>query len=245
MNRHKGIGVICILMLGVPFTTTRAEPIQIEKRLIHARYPLSENPCFRPYAEPRQIDVVVLHYTSAINWFDPEFQALLPQETKDRVKARGITPDTIQEHRFDVDLNIRLFRTYGVAPHYIIGRSGEVVQLVEDNDMAYHAGVSIMPGGDGRTGANYFSIGIELTSAHPDDDKRIRAGLDAAYTEDQYRALGALMEILMERHPITKIVGHDEIAPDRKKDPGPLFDWSRVREAGGWRPLALAGIEGR
>ena len=248
MNRNIGTGLLCIfcaLGLGAPLATMRAEPIQIEKRLIHARDPLPENACFRPYAEPRQIDVVVLHYTSAINWFDPDFQALLPQEIKDRVKARGITPDTIQEHRFDVDLNIQLFRTYGVAPHYIIGRSGEVVQLVEDNDMAYHAGVSTMPGGDGRTGANYFSIGIELTSAHPDEDERIRTGLDAAYTEDQYRALSALMEVLVARHPITKIVGHDEIAPDRKKDPGPLFDWSRVREAAGWRPLALAGIEGR
>lgn len=203
--------------------------LHIEKRLIHARDPLPENPCFQPYSLARDIDVVVLHHTSAINWFDPEFQSLLPQEVKDRVQARGITPGNIRDHCFDLELNIQLFRTYGVAPHYLIGRQGQIVQLVEDNDMAYHAGVSVMPDGDGRTGVNYFSIGIELTSIHPDDDERIRAHLEPAYTEAQYRALGQLLAQLVSRYPITKIVGHDEIAPGRKKDPGPLFDWSMVR----------------
>lgn len=216
---------------------------RIIKRIIHERDPLPENPCFRPYFERRRIDVVVLHYTSASDWFDPKFQTLFTRETKEQVEARGITPATIQEHRFDLELNRLLFRTYGVAPHYLIGREGEVIQLVEDNDMAYHAGVSMMPGGHGRRGGNYFSIGIELTSAHPDDDERIRTGLDAAYTEAQYRALGRLLEQLAARHPITKIVGHDEIAPDRKKDPGPLFDWSRVREPGGRRPLAVFNVQ--
>lgn len=232
-------------MPGALCAAASIQSLDIEKRLIHARDPLPQNPCFRPYAEPRQIDVVVLHYTSAIYWFDADFQSLLSQETKDQIKARGVTPDTIQKHRFDLGLNILIFRAYGVAPHYIIGRSGRVVQLVEDNDMAYHAGVSTMPGEDGRTGANYFSIGIELTSAHPDDDEQIRSGKEPAYTEAQYKALMALMEILVARHPIAKIVGHDEIAPDRKKDPGPLFDWSRVREAGGWRPRVLVEKPGR
>ncbi|MCS6278390.1 MAG: N-acetylmuramoyl-L-alanine amidase [Opitutus sp.] len=155
--------------LSAASADTLVEPLKIEKRLIHVRDPLPENPCFRPYAEQRQINVIVLHHTSAVYWFDPAFQALLTQEVKDRVHTQGITLENIQTHRFDLDLIIQIFRTYGVAPHYLIGRKGEVIQLVEDNDMAYHAGVSTMPDGDGRTGVNYFSIGIELTSVHPDE----------------------------------------------------------------------------
>ncbi len=215
--------------LSAASADTLVEPLTIEKRLIHARDPLPENPCFRPYAEQRQINVIVLHHSSAVYWFDPAFQALLTQEVKDRVHAQGITPENIQTHRFDLDLIIQIFRTYGVAPHYLIGRQGEVIQLVEDNDMAYHAGVSTMPDGDGRTGVNYFSIGIELTSVHPDDE-RIGTLREPAYTEAQYLALTKLVERLTTRYSIKKIVGHDEIAPDRKKDPGPLFDWSRIRD---------------
>ncbi len=71
---------------------------------------------------------------------------------------------------------------------------------------------------DHRDAVNDFSIGIEL------------AGTQASgFTEEQYRELASLIAEIAARHPITTIVGHEHIAPDRKVDPGPLFDWSRLK----------------
>lgn len=107
-----------------------------------------------------------------------------------------------------------------VSPHYFIDRGGEVVELVDPDEMAWHAGESSF---EGREGCNSFSIGIEL-----------EGGPDHPFTEGQYRALEKLCPLLMERYPsITpeRIVGHSDIAPGRKEDPGPLFAWGRLRDA--------------
>jgi AmpD protein len=84
--------------------------------------------------------------------------------------------------------------------------------------MAWHAGESTF---EGREGCNRFSIGIEMegTPGHP-------------LTEVQYRALKELCLTLMKRYPLItpeRIVGHSDIAPGRKEDPGPLFAWGRFR----------------
>lgn len=105
-----------------------------------------------------------------------------------------------------------------VSAHYFIDRKGEVIELVDPELMAWHAGESSF---EGREGCNPFSIGIELEGSP-----------DHSFTEVQYRALKDLCLLLMERYPLItleRIVGHSDIAPGRKEDPGPLFAWERLR----------------
>ena len=104
-----------------------------------------------------------------------------------------------------------------VSTHYLIGRDGEVIQFVNDNDTAWHAGTSNLKGRAINNSCNDFSIGIELAG-----------GQWISFTEKQYEALIGLTKDIITRHPkITKetIVGHEEIASGRKTDPGKLFDW--------------------
>ena len=103
-----------------------------------------------------------------------------------------------------------------VSAHLLIDREGELVQFVSFKDRAWHAGQSCFAGVDN---CNDFSIGIELEGTD-----------DIPYTDQQYLALTAITQLLMASYPgIAKqnIVGHSEIAPDRKTDPGRAFDWPR------------------
>ncbi len=105
-----------------------------------------------------------------------------------------------------------------VSAHVLIRRSGEIVQYVPFTQRAWHAGVSCF---EGRERCNDYSIGIELEGTD-----------EQAYEEIQYQVLEQLVAALMQIYPgITRqrIVGHSEIAPGRKTDPGPAFDWSRIR----------------
>jgi len=106
-----------------------------------------------------------------------------------------------------------------VSAHLLIRRSGELIQYVPLHLRAWHAGVSEF---HGRSRCNDFSIGIELE------------GSDRAPFEDaQYLVLQRLSRRLMTRYPqITpeRITGHSDIAPGRKTDPGPRFDWERFRQ---------------
>jgi AmpD protein len=107
-----------------------------------------------------------------------------------------------------------------VSTHYFIDWKGKVIELVDPDQAAWHAGVSAF---EGREGCNTFSIGIELEGT---PDHRI--------TERQYQVLKGLCLLLMERFPLItleRIVGHSDIAPGRKADPGPLFPWQRFRDA--------------
>ncbi len=106
-----------------------------------------------------------------------------------------------------------------VSSHLFIRRDGEVLQFVPYQMRAWHAGVSRM---QGRERCNDFSIGIELegTDHQP-------------YTDAQYLALAAVSRDIMRRFPaitLGRIVGHNDIAPGRKTDPGPAFDWPRFRQ---------------
>lgn len=102
-----------------------------------------------------------------------------------------------------------------VAAHCLIRRDGEIVQYVPFDKRAWHAGVSRW---QGRENCNDFSVGIELegTDTQP-------------YTDAQYLSLQAITRLLMQHYPITpaQITGHSNIAPERKTDPGPSFDWAR------------------
>ena len=105
-----------------------------------------------------------------------------------------------------------------VSAHFLVRRDGECVQFVSIADRAWHAGVSRH---HGRVACNDFSIGIELEGC--DEDQ---------FTDAQYDRLDALTRRLLQACPgITpeRIVGHADIAPERRTDPGPCFDWRRYR----------------
>jgi N-acetyl-anhydromuramoyl-L-alanine amidase len=107
-----------------------------------------------------------------------------------------------------------------VSSHFLIRRSGELVQFVATDDRAWHAGASEWCG---RNNCNDFSIGIELE------------GLEGGLFETaQYQQLIRLCEWLRQRHPIQHIAGHEHIAPGRKQDPGPGFDWVGFQSQLGW-----------
>lgn len=100
-----------------------------------------------------------------------------------------------------------------VSAHFFIRRDGEVVQFVSCQRRAWHAGVSNW---QGRTRCNDFSIGIELE------------GSDfVPFADAQYRSLSYLTRRLRRVYPIWDIAGHADVAPGRKTDPGPYFDWAR------------------
>lgn len=105
-----------------------------------------------------------------------------------------------------------------VSAHFFIAREGCLTQFVALHDRAWHAGRSCWRG---REACNDFSIGIELEGCD-----------EEPFTALQYQALGRLLTDLKRCMPVLdgeRIVGHSDIAPDRKTDPGPCFDWQRVR----------------
>jgi len=101
------------------------------------------------------------------------------------------------------------------SAHFLIRRNGAVIQFVPCAMRAWHAGESSWRG---RPRCNDFSIGIEIEGNEA-----------VAFTAAQYRRLAALARAVMTRYPISEIVGHSDIAPSRKSDPGPRFDWARLR----------------
>jgi N-acetyl-anhydromuramoyl-L-alanine amidase len=105
-----------------------------------------------------------------------------------------------------------------VSAHALIRRDGVIVQYVPFGQRAWHAGQSHYRG---RAGCNDFSIGIELEGTG-----------ETPYTEAQYIQLAALVEALVATYPslsFDHIAGHSDIAPGRKTDPGPSFEWARWR----------------
>ncbi len=111
-----------------------------------------------------------------------------------------------------------------VSAHYLIDRAGSVYSMVDECDRAWHAGVSCWRG---HTNINHRSIGIELENPG-------HKGGYIAYTDVQMQALVALAKTIQFRYniPNHNIVGHSDIAPARKQDPGELFDWSMLATHG-------------
>lgn len=124
--------------------------------------------------------------------------------------------DALGNDPYDVEGLVNEYKIYGVSAHYLIDREGIVYQLVADKNISYHAGQSKVP--DGRTGVNYFSLGIELMNTKEDE-----------YTKKQYSSLNKLLAQLKKTYEIKYILGHDEIAPERKTDPW-NFDWDKVEK---------------
>jgi AmpD protein len=118
----------------------------------------------------------------------------------------------------DVDPYFATVRDLKVSAHVVIDRMGTLTQYVPFNRRAWHAGRSSYCG---RVGCNDFSIGIELEGLD-----------DVPYSAVQYTALAGLVDALRHHYPSLRsaeVVGHSDIAPGRKTDPGPAFDWARLR----------------
>ena len=115
-------------------------------------------------------------------------------------------------------------RKHQVSCHYLIDNSGEIVQMVKDQDIAWHAGVSYW---DGKRNINNNSIGIEI------QNKGHELGYEN-FRKVQISSLISLIILLKQKHRISDafILGHSDIAPDRKIDPGYLFPWRQLYKSG-------------
>jgi len=105
-----------------------------------------------------------------------------------------------------------------VSAHVLVRRDGEIVQFVPFHLRAWHAGASAF---EGRTACNDFSIGIEMEGAD-----------DVPYAQAQYESAAMLVQALRVAYPAitaSRLVGHSDISPGRKTDPGPSFDWQALR----------------
>lgn len=171
----------------------------------------------------------------------PNFDARPPGSTVDLLVIHGISLpagcygasfiEDLFQNRLDAaaHADFASIAELRVSAHFLISRGGAVVQFVGTGNRAWHAGVSWF---EGRERCNDFSVGIELEGCDHEP-----------YADAQYGPLLALTWLLMRDFPgITpsRIVGHSDIAPGRKTDPGPYFDWRRYRAS-----LAAAAASGQ
>jgi N-acetyl-anhydromuramoyl-L-alanine amidase len=117
-----------------------------------------------------------------------------------------------QEHPYYAEI-----ASLKVSSHFFIRRDGQLIQFASCLDRAWHAGQSNW---QGRERCNDFSIGIELEGSDFE-------GFEAL----QYEVLNSLINALKSTYPIQAITGHSDIAPNRKTDPGPYFDWSLIQHS--------------
>ena len=109
-----------------------------------------------------------------------------------------------------------------VSSHFLITRTGELIQFVSTQDRAWHAGASSFMG---RERCNDFSIGVELEGDG-----------DSPFEEIQYQSLTKLVHKLQRAYPNLQFAGHSDIAPERKTDPGKYFDWEKFQKETGISP---------
>lgn len=135
-------------------------------------------------------------------------------------------PDMVVMHYTDMEFEPSMERLLSpevkVSTHFIIRRDGRLGALVPVLKRAWHSGVSQFRG---REDVNSFSVGIDLVFV---------PGTDKKYTPSQYKTLRHLLQVLQRRLEFSKdrVVGHEDVAvpPGRKQDPGPQFEWAKVRE---------------
>lgn len=159
------------------------------------------------------IDLVVLHYTGM-----KDAATALKRLTDPAPKA-GAYPGPWQAP--DIDPDTELGR---VSAHYVVGEDGVIYRIVDEKARAWHAGASSW---EGRGDINSRAIGIEIANGGHD------YGLPP-YPDAQIDAVIALVGDILKRHRLTpdRVVGHSDIAPDRKDDPGEHFPWKSLADAG-------------
>lgn len=153
--------------------------------------------------------------------------------------------DVIQNPKspYSLERIVGIFDQYGVSAHYLIDREGVVHRLVKEERAAFHAGKGVLPWPPYRTNVlNNFSIGIEIMAIGSREEmKKFMStdiydkveSKDIGFTEAQYASLKKLIAEIRTRWPLIEfdrrhIVGHDTYAPDRRSDPGELFDWTKI-----------------
>lgn len=159
------------------------------------------SPHFDKRPDPQDISLLVIHYIS------------LPPEEFGGGYIDDFFQGKLDPNRHPYFAEISVIR---VSAHCLIDRQGKITQYVNLNDRAWHAGVSSF---EGREKCNDFAIGIELEGSN-----------EQPFTDAQYQSLQKLTKLIMQAYPkITRdrIVGHADISPGRKIDPGQYFDWSR------------------
>lgn len=130
----------------------------------------------------------------------------------------------------DLQHSLYLLTKTNVSSHYLISKEGTIYQLVNDDKRAWHAGVSEW---QGRNSLNNSSIGIELVNlGYKETPQKTRAWFN--YSDAQIKSLKALLKELQTRYnvPSENILGHSDIAPQRKSDPGPLLPWRELSKEG-------------
>jgi len=172
------------------------------ERLLEARQVASPNCDARPAG--CEISLVVIHGIS------------LPPG-----QYGGPEIDLLFTNQLDADAHPYFAAIAGmkVSAHLLIRRDGELVQYVPFSKRAWHAGESCY---EGCNACNDFSIGIELEGQDHE-----------SYTVVQYERLAAVLQVLIDAYPLLtaeRIAGHCDVAPERKTDPGPAFDWTLLRQ---------------
>src|SRR6056300_484357 len=157
----------------------------------------------------------------------PNFERRLPNEAINLIVIHAISmpPDQfgskdieklfMNKLNFDEHPFYSTIKNLKVSAHFLIKRTGELIQFVSCLNKAWHAGQSSWKG---MSNCNDFSIGIELEGTEIE-----------SYEEIQYKVLLNLLVQLKKEYNIIDIVGHSDIAPHRKTDPGPSFDWNKIK----------------
>lgn len=171
-----------------------------------ARWKISPNQDARP--ENIDPDLVVIHHIS-----------LPPGEFRNQSSSQYIV-DFFQ-NKLDPSAHpyFAEIADQKVSSHFLITRSGELIQFVSTQNKAWHAGKSTF---QGREKCNDFSIGIELEGDG-----------DSSFEDAQYQVLINLITKLARTYPYLQFAGHSDIAPDRKTDPGIYFDWKKLQKETG------------
>ena len=163
------------------------------------------SPNFGPRPANTSIDLVVVHAIS------------LPPGQYGGPEIEALFTNTLD---WDAHPYYQQIRGLEVSSHFYIRRNGELWQFVSCDQRAWHAGQSAWRG---RGNCNDFSVGIELE------------GLEGqTFEAAQYESLARIAAAVQQNYPIRHVAGHEHIAPGRKQDPGPGFDWARLQARLGW-----------
>jgi AmpD protein len=166
-----------------------------------------DSPNFGPRPVAAVVDLVIIHSIS------------LPPGQFGGDEVQRLFTNTLD---WDAHPYFASIRGAQVSSHFYIRRHGELWQFVSCDDRAWHAGVSRF---QGRDNCNDFSIGIELE------------GLEGlAFEAAQYETLTGLCAALAQRYPVAHVAGHEHVAPGRKADPGPGFQWGHWAHTLAWPP---------
>ena len=166
-----------------------------------------DSPNFGPRPQGMAVDLVVLHSIS------------LPPGEYGGDAVRQLFCNSLD---WNVHPYFKQMEGLQVSTHFFIQRGGELWQFVSCDDRAWHAGQSRFAE---RSNCNDFSIGIELEGLEGD-----------TFEPTQYETLLALLPAIANHYPVAHIAGHEHIAPGRKFDPGPGFDWSFLQDRSGFLP---------